>query len=263
MGENTSQSIIQKSEIRSTLNSSSSKDLDEWLDRLPHLAGAFLRRHHRPLITVSYAQSVDGSIATRNREQLQLSSSQSMILTHRIRSSCDAIAIGINTLLADNPQLTVRLIEGNNPQPIILDSNLRIPAQARILERQDHQCLLACTDTNKTERIREVQGLGAEVIRCHPDHKNRVDLPHLLDQLGKRGISSIMVEGGSQVITSFLESRLVDQIIITIAPRLVGGLPILAQPAVINGAQLSLNPLSFRSCGPDIILWAQPQWHES
>jgi riboflavin-specific deaminase-like protein len=263
MGENTSQSMMQHNEKRSNPQSSSNSDLEDWLDRLPYLADAFRRRHHRPLVTVSYAQSVDGSIATRNREQLQLSSSQSMILTHRIRSSCDAIAIGINTLLTDNPQLTVRLVEGNNPQPIILDSNLRIPSKARILERHDHRCLLACTENNKADRISEVQGLGAEVIRCQPDHKNRVDLPHLLNQLGKRGITSIMVEGGSQVITSFLESRLVDQMIITIAPRLVGGMPILAQPPMINGARLSLNPLSFRSCGPDIILWAQPQWHES
>lgn len=263
MGENTSQSVIQENDTRSILDTSTSKELETWLDRLPHLAEAFLHRHHRPLVTVSYAQSVDGSIASRNREQLMLSSGQSMVLTHRIRSSCDAIAIGINTLIVDNPQLTVRLVEGNNPQPIILDSRLRIPPQARILRRKDHRCLLACTNKNKTERIVEVQELGAEVIRCRPDYKDRVDIPHLLDQLGKKGIRSIMVEGGSQVITSFLESRLVDQMIITIAPLLVGGLPILAQPTVVNGAQLRLNPLTFRSCGPDIIVWAQPQWYES
>ncbi len=249
--------------IHSTSDSTPDKNLDEWLDRLPQLSDAFLRRHQRPLVTVSYAQSVDGSIATYNKQQLQLSSGQSMILTHRIRASCDAIAIGINTLLVDDPQLTVRLIEGRNPQPIILDSNLRIPSQARILGRTDHSCLLACTDRTKNERIHEVESLGAEVVRCRPDPRNRVDLMHLLDQLGRRGISSIMVEGGSQVITSFIESQLVDQMIITIAPRLVGGLPILGHPATINGTHLSLNPLSYRSCGPDIILWAQPQWHES
>ncbi len=235
---------------------------DQWFDRLPLLSKQFLDRHHRPLVTVSYAQSVDGSIATRNCEQLRLSSPESMVLTHRIRAACDAIVIGINTLLVDNPLLTVRLIEGPNPQPIVLDSNLRIPLQSRLLDRTDHRCWLACTDKSGPEQVGVVEGRGAEIIRCRRDHLNRVDLPNLLYQLGERGIRSIMVEGGSQVITSFIEARLVDQMIITIAPRLVGGLPVLNRPVVGNGSLLHLSPLTYQICGPDIILWAQPQWQE-
>jgi len=235
---------------------------DQWFDRLPLLSRDFLKRHHRPLVTVSYAQSVDGSIATRNRQPLQLSGRESMILTHRIRAACDAIVIGINTLLVDNPLLTVRLVEGTNPQPIVLDSNLRIPLQARLLDRIDHPCWLACTDRSGPERIDAVEGRGAEVIRCRPDRLDRVELPNLLHQLGERGISSIMVEGGSQVITSFLEARLVDQLIITIAPHLVGGLPVLNRPVADNGSLLHLTKVSYQSCGPDIILWAQPRWRE-
>jgi riboflavin-specific deaminase-like protein len=167
------------------------------------LAAQFLAEHHRPLVTVSYAQSVDGSIATRNREQLRLSGHQSMVVTHRIRAACDAIVIGINTLLIDNPLLTVRLADGPNPQPIVLDSQLRIPLQARLLERTDLGCWVACTENGDPERISAVENQGAEVIRCRHDRQGRVDLPHLLQQLGERGISSIMVEGGGQVISSF------------------------------------------------------------
>ena len=87
-----------------------------------------------------------------------------------------------------------------------------------------------------------------------------VDLDELMLLLGRRGIRSIMVEGGSQVITSFIEARLVDQFIITIAPRLVGGLPVLERPAAVNGSLLGLHAVSYQSCGPDIILWAQPRW---
>lgn len=235
---------------------------DEWFHGLPRRSQEFLNRHHRPLVTVSYAQSVDGSIASRNREQLRLSGHQSMVLTHRIRAVCDAIVIGINTLLVDDPRLTVRLIEGTNPQPIVLDSNLRIPLRARLLDRTDCRCWLACTDKHDPERAGDVERRGAEVIHCHHDRRGMVDLPHLLYQLGKRGIRSIMVEGGSQVISSFIEARLVDQMIITIAPRLVGGLPVLDRPAAGNGSQLRLNPLHYRPCGPDIILWAQPQWQD-
>jgi GTP cyclohydrolase II len=233
---------------------------EQWFAQWPRQAEEFLARHHRPLVTVSYAQSVDGSIATRNREQLRLSSDQSMVLTHRIRAACDAIVIGINTLLVDDPLLTVRLAEGGNPQPIVLDSRLRIPLQARLFEHTDHHCWLACTDNGDLARIGAVEGRGAEVLRCRRDHRDRVDLPDLLRLLGKRGIKSVMVEGGGQVITSFIKARLVDQLIITIAPRLVGGLPVLDRPAVGNGSLLHLRSVTYQPCGPDIILWAQPQW---
>jgi diaminohydroxyphosphoribosylaminopyrimidine deaminase / 5-amino-6-(5-phosphoribosylamino)uracil reductase len=235
---------------------------ENWFDRLPRLSQECLDRHHRPLVIVSYAQSVDGSIATRNREQLQLSSQPSMVMTHRIRAACAAIVIGINTVLVDDPLLTVRLIEGISPQPIVLDSNLRIPLQARLLERTDHRCWLACTDQSNPGRVGAVQSRWAEVIPCQRDQRGRVDLSYLLQVLGERGIRSIMVEGGSQVITSFIEARLVDQMIITIAPRLVGGLPVLDRPAVGNGSHMYLNPVAYQSCGPDIILWAQPQWQD-
>ncbi len=236
---------------------------EEWFDQLPLLSKKFLDRHHRPFVTLSYAQSVDGSIATSNREQLRLSGHQSMVLTHRIRAVSDAIVIGINTLLIDNPNLTVRHIEGASPQPIILDSKLRIPLHANLLRRTDHGCWLACTDEMDPEKACALEIRGAEVIRCQSDPLGRVALPNLLDKLGERGIRSIMVEGGSQVISSFIEARLVDQMIITIAPRLVGGLQALNRPAGSNGSLLHLNPVSHHSCGPDLVLWGQPQWQES
>jgi riboflavin-specific deaminase-like protein len=247
-----------------TLSGSSARkvDTEQWFDQLPLLAAQFLAEHHRPLVTVSYAQSVDGSIATRNREQLRLSGHQSMVVTHRIRAACDAIVIGINTLLIDNPLLTVRLADGPNPQPIVLDSQLRIPLQSRLLERTDLGCWVACTENGDPERIGAVENQGAEVILCRHDRQGRVDLSHLLQQLGERGISSLMVEGGGQVISSFIEARLADQMIITIAPRLVGGLPVLDRPAVRNGALLHLTDVTYQPCGPDLILWAQPQWQD-
>ena len=235
---------------------------EEWFDRLPLLSRECLDRHQRPLVTVSYAQSVDGSIATRNRKQLQLSGHQSMVLTHRIRAACDAIVIGINTVLVDDPQLTVRLTRGTSPQPIVLDSTLRLPLQARLLDHTDQRCWLACTDRSDQKRIDAVEMRGAELVRCLRDPLGRVDLQDLLHQLGERGIRSIMVEGGSQVITSFIEARLVDQMIITIAPCLVGGLPVLNGSLPGNASLLHFNPVSYQSCGQDIVLWGQPQWQE-
>jgi GTP cyclohydrolase II len=85
-------------------------------------AREFRRKNGRPHITISYAQSLDGSIAALNKEQLQLSGRESMRLTHRLRACCQAILVGIGTVLTDNPSLTVRLVEGRNPQPIILET---------------------------------------------------------------------------------------------------------------------------------------------
>jgi riboflavin-specific deaminase-like protein len=214
----------------------------------------------RPLVTVSYAQSVDGSIASRGRGQILLSSHASMVLTHRLRAACDAIVIGINTVLTDNPLLTVRLTAGASPQPLVLDTHLRTPPAAKLLGRSDRPCWIACGPEVEHGRSAAREECGAEILRCPRDENGRVDLPSLLDLLGERGVRNLMVEGGAQVITSFIEARLVDHLIITIAPRLVGGLPVLDRPAVGNGGSLGLRQVTFEPCGPDLILWAQPEW---
>lgn len=237
--------------------------IEEWFDQLPGLARDFFDQHQRPLVTISYAQSIDGSIASQTSKPLQLSCHESMLITHRIRAACDAIIIGINTLLMDDPQLTVRFIEGTNPQPIVLDSQLRTPLKARLLNRTDHRCWLACLNTNTPQSAEAFLASRAELIYCNHDHLGRVDLPDLLDQLGKKGITSIMVEGGGQVITSFIEARMVDQMIITIAPHLVGGLPLLSRPIVKNGSLLHLKNVSYHPCGEDVLLWGQPNWQET
>ncbi len=234
--------------------------MQAWFEEWPDRAEGFYALRQRPLVTVSYAQSVDGSIASHSRQQLQLSSHQSQVLTHRIRAACGAIVVGINTVLVDDPQLTVRLVDGRSPQPVVLDTNLRIPLGARLLERSNGRCWVASDTKTLATRVAAVETKAAEVLPCPRDQQNRVDLPYLLDLLGHRGIRSIMVEGGAQVITSFLEARLVDQLIITITPQLVGGLPALECPAVRNGTGLCLKDVVYETCGPDIILWARPHW---
>src|SRR5205823_12555295 len=91
------------------------------------------RHSSRPFVTLSYAQSVDGSIAARPGQPLALSGALSMTLTHQLRAAHDAILVGIGTVLADNPRLSVRLVEGKDPQPIVADSRLRLPLSANLL----------------------------------------------------------------------------------------------------------------------------------
>src|SRR5574341_453241 len=112
------------------------------LNSLPARAHEHRLRTGRPLVTLTYAQSLDGSIAARRDARLELSGPQTLRLTHHLRSTHDAILVGIGTVLADDPRLTTRLVEGKNPQPVIVDTHLRIPLTARLLQNPDSRPLL-------------------------------------------------------------------------------------------------------------------------
>lgn len=221
---------------------------------------AFCREKRRPFVTVTYAQSLDGSIASRDRKPLCISGSASMTMTHRLRTLFDAILVGIETVLSDNPQLTARLAEGSNPQPVVLDTHLRTPSGCRLLQREDCSSWLVCSGRNSIERVDRVSRSGATVLPCQLDRSGRVDLSSLGELLYARGISSLMVEGGSRVITSFILARMVDLFVITISPTLVGGLQVVEplQPGL--KASLELKDLTLEQMDNDLVLWARPEW---
>jgi 3,4-dihydroxy 2-butanone 4-phosphate synthase/GTP cyclohydrolase II len=214
-----------------------------------------------PYITLSYAQAVDGSITHRRGEQLRISGSQSMMLTHKLRDTHDAILVGIGTVLADDPQLNVRLVHGRDPQPVILDSHLRFPMDARLLTATAHKPWVMTTDCCDEERKAELEMAGALVFQLPTDPHNRVDLRSVLTLLHERGITSVLVEGGSEIITSFLNEQLVDRAIITIAPIFVGGLNAVGGLERSNGAQIPrLRKVQQRRLGDDIILSGEVVW---
>lgn len=221
---------------------------------------AFRRHNGRPFVTVSYAQSVDGSIATRTRQPIGLSGPESMLLTHQIRACNDAILIGIGTLLADDPQLTVRLVEGNCPQPIVLDTHLRTPLNARLVKRSDTRTWIINAAGNQSRQFRALQNAGSTPISCDMSGDGKIDLHALMHILAARQINSIMVEGGAQVITSFVNSRLVDQFIVTVSPRFVGGLSVINSNGMQFENNLELTEVCYRSMGDDLIIWARPRW---
>jgi 3,4-dihydroxy 2-butanone 4-phosphate synthase/GTP cyclohydrolase II len=204
----------------------------------------------RPHITLSYAQSIDGSITAAPGQPLALSGPESMTYTHQLRAAHDAILVGIGTVLADNPRLTVRLVSGPNPQPIVLDSRLRFPLTANLLSHPLPP-IIAATDRADAEPQAMLESKGARVIRFPTSDGGHVHLPALLEWLWQSEIKSIMVEGGSAVITSFLSARLVDRVIITIAPRFVGGLR-----ALTSRCDLRLSNVTYRTLGADLIVEA-------
>jgi GTP cyclohydrolase II len=218
------------------------------------------RERKRPLVTLTYAQSLDGSIAARPGHPLGISCAESQTFTHSLRSAHDAILVGIGTVLADNPRLNVRLVDGPNPQPILLDSRLRFPSYANLLKNGNLPWVIT-TPTAEASRQADLERQGARVIRLPQGTCGGIDLTELLARLGEMNIKSLMVEGGAQVISSFITSQLVDQVIVTVAPVLVGGLRVLDSslaPPLRNFPRLS--QVSFHQVGKDLVLWGNPEW---
>jgi diaminohydroxyphosphoribosylaminopyrimidine deaminase/5-amino-6-(5-phosphoribosylamino)uracil reductase len=181
------------------------------------------RRTGLPYVTLKFAQTLDGRIATASGSSTWITSPPSLKLAHRLRATHDAILVGAGTILKDNPQLTTRLVKGRNPRRIILDSNLKIPPEVKVFQDQAQApTLLATTAWDAKEKLAERRALGVEVLIVPPDADGRVDLKALLKMLGERDVSSLLVEGGSETITSFLRLGLADKIIAIIAPKILG-----------------------------------------
>jgi diaminohydroxyphosphoribosylaminopyrimidine deaminase / 5-amino-6-(5-phosphoribosylamino)uracil reductase len=176
-----------------------------------------------PYVTVKYAQTLDGRIATKSGDSQWISSETSRKYVHSLRAINDSIMVGAGTVTADNPQLTVRHVKGKNPLRIIVDSKLRIPIKSSVLtDGNSHQTIIATTSNASSGKVTAIKKLGAEVLVVKKGRDGRVSLSSLLKELGKREIMSVLVEGGSGIVTSLLKANLVDKMIIPIAPKIIG-----------------------------------------
>lgn len=181
------------------------------------------QRTGRPYVTLSYAQSLDGSITGRSGGSFPLSGPAALRLTHQLRASHDAILVGIGTVLADDPRLTVRLVAGRNPQPVVVDTHLRFPLAANLLRDGQVRPWIATSPAADAGRARPLVAAGAQLLPVPTTPAGQLDLAALLRRLADRGVRRLMVEGGARIITSFLAERLADQLVLTIAPCLLGG----------------------------------------
>jgi len=215
----------------------------------------------RPEVTLTYAQSMDGSIAFEPDKQLTISCPEAMTLTHGLRTIHDAIIVGIGTVISDDPQLTARHFSGPNPQPVIIDSQLRIPLEAKLLSNPPVLPIIATTEDAPAEKRATLEAAGSRIIMLPSNHRKRVDLSNLLSALAEMNIQRVMVEGGARIITSFLTEQLVDNMILTIAPHLLGGLRgvrNLNLPTPIERPHL--ENLQHRQVGKDLIVWGKLNW---
>lgn len=235
-----------------------STDLNQQIEKWLNSRVLSFQTDNRPFITLSYAQSWDGSITTRCGEAPSFSGEESTQLTHQLRSLHDGILVGIDTVLSDDPQLTVREWVGPNPQPVVLDSQLRTPRSAKICHHPDKQCWILTV-------LPSAESLGeqVDVLTVHSADKNQQQVPlgAAMSLLRERGIKSLMVEGGAKVITALLKARLADALILTVAPRIVGGYKAVGDlQAEGCDDQLSIHPLHTAPAGRDIIVWGDLQY---
>jgi 5-amino-6-(5-phosphoribosylamino)uracil reductase/diaminohydroxyphosphoribosylaminopyrimidine deaminase/5-amino-6-(5-phosphoribosylamino)uracil reductase len=180
----------------------------------------------RPLVTLHFAQSLDGRIALGPRfPRTILSCTEGTAAAHRARASHDAVLVGINTLLHDDPLLTARGPERARPLRVVLDSSLRLPLSARLLAPAADAgpvLVIGCADRTSHARRLELESAGAEVLLIPAGDCGRVALPAALASLAERGVKRLLVEGGAQVLTSFVRARLADRAEIEIAPLWLG-----------------------------------------
>ncbi|HEY8459800.1 MAG TPA: bifunctional diaminohydroxyphosphoribosylaminopyrimidine deaminase/5-amino-6-(5-phosphoribosylamino)uracil reductase RibD, partial [Blastocatellia bacterium] len=186
----------------------------------------------RPLVTAKFAMSLDGKIATRAGDSRWISNEASRQRAHELRNVTDAVLIGVGTALADNPQLTTRLSplyarEGpadiRHPLRIIADSRRRLPLTARVFDPALPGKTVLATTAAPDAFCAELTARGVEIWTLPDDGNGRVSLPALLDEIGRRGMLTLLVEGGSELLGAFFAEKLVDRVWAFIAPLVIGG----------------------------------------
>ena len=206
---------------------------------------------------MSYAQTLDGRLAAANGSSRWISSPDSLRFAHRLRVEHDAVAVGAGTACNDDPRLTVRLVSGEDPMRVVVDSSLRTPLSAAVLANGAAKgTVLAVTDRAPEERCEEAKALGATVLRLPADGAGRVDLGALLSGLHSLGVRSLMVEGGAALITSLLCDRLVDRLAVCIAPKILGsGVEAVGDLGICElNDSLTQTGTSVTSYGVDLVL---------
>ncbi len=176
-----------------------------------------------PYVTVKWAMSLDGKIATYSGDSRWITSEESRAYAHKIRGQMDGVMVGINTVVRDDPLLTCRIEGGRNPKRIIIDSSASLPLNSRLLHTINEAEIIVAVNQNALhERIQRLEQMGCKIIQTR-DTDGCVDLQDFFHRLGDMKLTNIFVEGGSGVITSMIEGRLVDKIMVFIAPIIIGG----------------------------------------
>jgi GTP cyclohydrolase II len=210
----------------------------------------------RPYVVLKYAQTVDGRIATRRGEAKWISSEAERRISHGLRAACDAVLVGVGTAIIDDPQLTVRMVPGPSPLRVVLDSTLRLPSTAHVLDDRAGTAVLTTQQSTEEHRAAlRARSVGVHVVDAGP---RGVDLASALQTLRELGVGSLLVEGGARVITSFFAEKLVDRLVVGIAPTIMGaGINAVGDLGVARVADsVRLTNRSVHQAGGDLLVAA-------
>lgn len=210
-----------------------------------------------PFVVAKTAQTLDGRIATRTSHSKWITSQASRKLGHELRNEFDAIMVGIQTVLKDDPGLNAAL-ESKRLKKVIVDSCLRIPLNAKLFRKtRPEDCIVTATKRANKTKLKQLQKRGVQIIFC-PLKNGRVDLKFLLKELAKREIAKVLIEGGGTLIGSALKEKVVDKVLIFVAPQILGdekGLPSVRGLAPRHIDQsVKLREVSFQKIGEDFLI---------
>jgi diaminohydroxyphosphoribosylaminopyrimidine deaminase / 5-amino-6-(5-phosphoribosylamino)uracil reductase len=210
-----------------------------------------------PFVTLKLAASLDGRIATAGGASRWITSEASRRHAHRLRAAHDAILVGAETVIHDDPQLTCRVRGGHNPLRIVLDGRLRLPLSARVLTNTASVATLVVTGRSAPQaKVRRIEALGVQVLRL-PEQAGRVSIRRVLRTVGQRGLASVLIEGGAQVAAAALTASVVDRLVVFYAPKLIGGdgKPMIGPLGVRRmGQALQLGRLHVKRFASDVLV---------
>ena len=215
-----------------------------------------------PYTLYKAAMTFDGQLATHTGDSRWVSGEESRLRVHGLRNQVDAIMVGVETVLADDPQLTTRLPQGGrDPLRVVVDSRLRIPLTSRIIQlKSEADTLIATTRQAPAESIAKLQDAGCEILLL-PETDGRVFLPDLWRELGRRNIQSLLLEGGRTLAAAALKAGLINRLQVYIAPKLVGGATFsglfAGEGCTLMQDALPLENLKVEKVGEDLLLTAE------
>jgi len=219
----------------------------------------------RPFVIIKSAMTLDGWTATGMGHSRWVTGEKSRRFVHRLRDRVDAIVVGVGTIIADDPLLTTRLNRGTGKDPvrIVLDTHLRIPSNARVLDhRSSADTIVVVGPDIETSALSRFEKKGVSTIAC-PVRQGRIDLTALMAILGDIPLTSLLVEGGAAVIGSFLREKLVDKFYLFMAPKILGGgdgIPMAAGPGASRMDQcMGLKHVKVRRLAEDLLIEGYPE----
>jgi 2,5-diamino-6-(ribosylamino)-4(3H)-pyrimidinone 5'-phosphate reductase len=214
----------------------------------------------KPYIIINCAMSADGKLALPNKKQIRISSKEDIKRMYELRNNCDAVLVGIGTILSDNPKLTVKnkyVKNQKNPIRIILDSKCRVPLNSYVLDNSSKTYII--TSQNCVRKF----GINVEILKCKKNKEGDINLNDLLSQLKNRGINRLMVEGGGTVIWSFIKNGFFDDLFVYVAPFIIGGkiTPTMSDGIGINDekSKILLNIIEIKKFGEGFLIHYKPK----